>query len=351
MFMRTLILGLLSLQLWTAASFAATVTFRLELANNTIRLVLDPIVQPGVLFVWATPDLTSLMSTPALLFQTNTPLPGGLRLPVPADGGFVERGYFRAAHWAGQAPALVDIPAGDFLMGAPSSEAEQAAWEGPQTRVTITHAFKMGKFEVTQAQYQALMSNNPSYFSGISNRPVEQVGWTNAMDYCGRLTDAQRQARCLPSGWAYRLPTEAEWEYACRAGATTAFAYGPMLRSGMATFNGREEYDAAVGTVFNPAGVAAIQPSVVGGYAANAWGLFDMHGNVWEWCLDRWAYQLPGGSVTDPQGPDSGSDRVVREGCWYNDARICRSAYRTRGQPGYRGNEIGFRIVLAPVKP
>jgi formylglycine-generating enzyme required for sulfatase activity len=341
----------LSLQLLTPAGFASAVTLRLEAASNATCLVVGPISEPGALFVWAAPDLTSLMAAPTVMFQTNTPLRGELRLPAPAAGGFSKQGFFRGAHWAGQAPALVDIPAGTFLMGSPASEMERFDWEGPQTLVTLSHSFKMGKFELTQAEYQALMGENPSYYSGISNRPVEQVSWTNAMDYCRRLTDAQRLAGCLPPGWLYRLPTEAEWEYACRAGTTTAFAYGPALRSGMATFNGRDEYEAALGTVFNPAGAAAAQPSVVGGYAANAWGLLDVHGNVWEWCLDGWAYQLPGGSVTDPQGPDPGSNRVIRGGCWYNGGRVCRSAYRAQGDPGYCGNEVGFRVVLVPAWP
>lgn len=339
------------LHLMTAASFAATVPLRLELTSNAAFLVVSPVSAPGALFILAAPELTSLMTAPSMLLLTNTPLTNELWLPVPSAGGFSKQGFFRAAHWAGLAPALVDIPAGTFLMGAPPSEAERFVWDGPQTEVAITSSFKMGKFELTQAEYVVLMENNPSYFTGISNRPVEQVSWTNAMDYCARLTASQQLAGCLPAGWAYRLPTEAEWEYACRAGTSAAFAYGPALRSGMATFNGREEYDAAIGTEFNPAGVAAAKPSVVGEYAANAWGLFDLHGNVWEWCLDWWADQLPGGSLADPQGPGSGLDRVVRGGCWYNDGRICRSACRAQGDPGYRGNDLGFRVVLAPGRP
>ncbi len=335
----------------TTAGFAAGVTLGLELTTNATCLVVSPISEPGALFILAAPDLPALLATPAVLLLTNTPLTNELRLAVPTAGGFSKQGFFRAAHWAGQAPVLVNIPAGTFLMGAPASEAEHFAWEDPQTEVTITSSFKMGQFELTQAEYQAVMSNNPSYFSGVSNRPVEEVNWADAMDYCGQLTDSQRLAGCLPAGWAYRLPTEAEWEYACRAGTTTAFAYGPALRSGMATFDGLEEYDATLGTIFNPNGVAATRPSAVGAYTANAWGLFDMHGNVWEWCLDWWASQLPGGSVTDPEGPDSGVDRVVRGGCWYDDGRVCRSAYRAQADPGYRGNDIGFRVVLIPARP
>jgi len=270
-----------------------------------------------------------------------------LRLLVPPTGGFSAQGFFKAAHWAGQAPVLVGIPAGTFLMGTPPSEAERDVSEGPQTAVTITYSFKIGKFEITQAQYQAVMSNNPSYFAGVTNRPVEQVSWTNAMTYCARLTESQQMAGCLPAGWAYRLPTEAEWEYACRAGTTTAFAYGSALLSGMANFDGRYEYDATTGTTFNPIGVWLDRPAPVGGYAPNGWGLFDMHGNVYEWCLD-WFGTLPGGSVTDPQGPVSGSARVVRGGCYYSFGKVCRSGRRASGNPGYRGNDIGFRVVLAP---
>jgi len=214
-----LTVALVGLQLMTAASFAATVTLRLELTSNATFLVVSPISAPGALFILAAPELTSLMATPSMLLLTNTPLTNELRLPVPSAGGFSKQGFFRVAHWAGLAPALVDIPAGTFLMGAPPSEAERFVWDGPQTEVAITYSFKMGKFELTQAEYQALMGNNPSYFPGTSNRPVEQVSWTNAMGYCAQLTASQQFAGCLPAGWAYRLPTEAEWEYACRAAA------------------------------------------------------------------------------------------------------------------------------------
>jgi len=346
-----LALALVGLQLMTAATSAVTVTLRLELTTNGTSLVVSPISSPGALSILAAPELTSLIATPSLLLLTNTPFTNELRLPVPSAGGVSKQSFFRAAYWAGLAPDLVDIPSGNFVMGAPPSEAEASVWDGPQTAVTITYAFKMGKFELTQAEYLAVMDNNPSYFTGISNRPVEQVSWTNAMDYCARLTSSQRWAGCLPAGWAYRLPTEAEWEYACRAGTSTAFAYGPALRSGMATFNGQKEYDASVGTEYNSAGIVAPKPSVVGAYAPNAWGLFDMHGNVWEWCLDWWADQLPGGSVTDPPGPGLSLHRVIRGGCWYNAGSNCRSACRGSAVLDYRGNDLGFRVVLAPGRP
>ena len=263
----------------------------------------------------------------------------------------VWQGTLRLSCRCAQAPELADIPAGSFVMGSPSAEAQRTYWEGPQTTVTLIACFKMGKHPVTQGQYRALMSNNPSYFSGNSNRPVEQVNWDEAMEYCRRLTVCEQQSGCLPTGWAYRLPTEAEWEYACRAGTTTAFCYGSALRSGMANFYGRYEYEAPVGTIYNPAGMYLGMPTEVGSYAPNAWGLCDLHGNVWEWCLDRWTPSLPGGSVVNPAGPAAGSYRVLRGGCWYNDATYCRSAYRLSSQPSYRGNDVGFRVVLAPIQP
>jgi formylglycine-generating enzyme required for sulfatase activity/murein DD-endopeptidase MepM/ murein hydrolase activator NlpD len=260
----------------------------------------------------------------------------------------VSQGVVQLLGRASNAPALVDIPAGTFVMGSPASEAERFDCEGPQTIVTISHCFKMGKYAVTQAQYKSVAGSNPSYFSGVSNRPVEQVSWSDATNYCFQLTRLEQQAGFLPAGWAYRLPTEAEREYACRAGSTTAFYYGPALRSGVANFNGHYEYAATLGTVSNPNGIFLGMPVPVGGYVPNAWGLFDLHANVWEWCLDWWGSSLPGGSAVDPRGPAVGSDRVIRGGGWYNDATFCRSAFRLRSSPAYRGNDTGFRVVLAP---
>ena len=339
---------LLTVTAATLATSGSASGLPLHLDPGPTPIVVDPVSQQGSVFVFAAPDLPTLTAGPALLFQSNSPLPNGLRLAAPATIDFSQQGFFRAAFWPGLAPDLVDIPPGTFLMGTPADEPESYPWEKPQTVVTFTYGFKMGKYEVTQAEYQAVMGGNPSYFSGVTNRPVEQMTWASAMDYCARLTASQKAAGCLPAGWRYRLPTEAEWEYACRAGTTTAFGYGPALRSGMANFIGKQEYDAATGTVINTKGIDIDKPTIVGSYAPNAWGLYDMHGNLWEWCLDYWGDAPPGGNVVDPFGPVTGTDRVVRGGCWYTSARVCRSSYRGRGNPVFKGNETGFRIVLAP---
>ncbi len=340
------------LPLLPAATFdirAASVPLRVEVVGGAAELVVSPVAGPGALFVFAAPELSALVNRPVLLLQTNTPQTNELRLPLPSDGAFAARRFFTAAQWTGQAPPLVAIPAGTYVMGSPTTELGRFAWEGPQTTVTFTNSFHIGRYEVTQIEYRTMMTNrNPSYFSGVSNRPVEQVSWLDAMEYCRLLTATQRVAGCLAPGWAYRLPTAAEWEYAGRAGTTTPFHYGNELRTGMANFDGVYEWDATVGEIYNPAGVHLWQTAPVGGYAPNDWGLYDMHGNVWEWCLDWYAASLPGGSVVNPAGPATGTERVFRGGCWYNDGRFCRSAYRLRGLPTLRGNDLGFRVVLAP---
>ena len=332
-------------------SLAGSIPLRLEVHTGTAILAIPPLPQGGALFVLAAPDLLNLRANPKIILQTNTPLGAELTVPIPMADGLEQQACFRAVQWVGVAPALADIPAGTFLMGSSPAEVGQGSYDGPQTLVQISYAFRMGRYEITQGEYQALMGTNPSYYSGASNRPVEQVAWTNAVEYCNRLTASQRQAGCLPLGWSYRLPTEAEWEYACRAGTRSAFSYGDELRSGMANFNGRQEYNATNGTSFNPGGVAIDRPTFVGGFAPNAWGLFDMHGNLWEWCQDGWSYYLPGGSVTNPLVPATGTDRVVRGGCFYSDGRMCRSGSRVRGLAAYRGNDTGFRIVLVPPMP
>jgi formylglycine-generating enzyme required for sulfatase activity len=237
-------------------------------------------------------------------------------------------------------PGLAIIQPGTFQMG--SNAASGAPYFGnsveqPVHPVTISYPFWMGATEVTQAQYQALMGTNPSFSPGAT-RPVEQVSWFNAQAYCAALTAQQAALGNVPAGYQYRLPTEAEWEYACRAGTTTEFNVGSALFCNQARFGYSYHSNSSCG-------VSGHLP--VGSYPANAWGLFDMHGNVWEWCLDSFA-SYPAGAVTDPF-VTNGPYRVLRGGSWRSDSNSCRSANRGNGTPGYTDDNFGFRVVLAPV--
>ena len=230
---------------------------------------------------------------------------------------------------------FVWLSPGQFTMGSPANEMDRASDEGPQTQVTLSRGFLMGKHEVTQGEYLAVMGSNPSNFKGDNNRPVETVSWNDAINYCAKLTELERAAGRLPAGYVYRLPTEAEWEYAARTGTTTRFSYGDD--TGYIKLGDYAWYF----------GNGADTTHSVGQKLANAWGLYDMHGNVWESCLD-WYGSYPGGSLTDPRGPATGSGRVIRGGGWLNGAGYCRAAFRDYGDTGDWRDFIGFRVVLAP---
>ena len=258
---------------------------------------------------------------------------------------------------AGPPPAslnMVAIAPGTFQRGS-GVFAMQNWWthnELPVHAVTITQPFWMGKYEVTQAEYVALMGSNPSFFQGswapgAENRPVETLTWTSAVHYCGALTVQEAAAGRLPSGYEYRLPTEAEWEYCCRAGTTTEWSAVGGLSCVVANI-----LDENLPAYCVPGYPYGGQTTVVGAYAANAWGLHDMHGNVREWCLDSWdeSANYPAGAVSDPL-ERSGSFRVVRGGCWFYDSMDCRSAYRWRFDPVEVCSIQGFRVVCAPVIP
>jgi formylglycine-generating enzyme required for sulfatase activity len=201
----------------------------------------------------------------------------------------------------------------------------------------------MCKYETTQAEYLSVMGRNPSKDDGDNNCPVEHVTWGEATNYCARLTLRERGAGRLPAGFIYRLPTEAEWEYACRAGTTTAMAFGNSLSSTQANFNGNYPYGGAA------KGPYLGKTTKVGSYEPNAWGLYDMHGNVWEYCLD-WYGTNHSGIVTDPLGPKTGSERVVRGGSGGSIGAVCRSATRSDSWPEGASSGVGFRLVLAPVQ-
>ena len=238
---------------------------------------------------------------------------------------------------AGPDPArFALIQPGTFTMGSPPTEVDRGLNEEPQTSVTVTRSFWMGRFEVTQAEYQAVVHANPSRWTNTVDEPVENVSWRNATNYCFLLTESERGAGRLPDGHVYRLPTEAEWEYACRAGTTTRFSHGDDLGY------------VALGLYawFEPN--ASYRHHPVGTRQPNPWGLYDLSGNVGEWCGDFYFGLLPGGSVTDPTGPaSSSSGRVIRGGSCYSPGDACRPAYRSFVHENYVDSTVGFRVVLA----
>ena len=201
---------------------------------------------------------------------------------------------------------MIFCPPGTFTMGSPANEPGRGGDETPHT-VTLTHGFYLGKYEVTQAQYQTVMNGNseglgadPSQYKG-SNRPVEKVSWEDAQVFLAQLNAIEQTAGRLPAGWEYALPTEAQWEYACRAGTSTIYSWGNDINSSRANYN----WDGGAHD-----GNDSKQTVEIGQFSANPWGFFDMHGNVWEWVHD-WKANYPGGALTDPVGPASGSYRVL----------------------------------------
>jgi len=292
---------------------------------------------------------TNLAAPVAWTPLTNFTLAGGLLTATDPGAATNRQRFYRA---------LVVVPtnmlwvrAGTFVMGSPTNEAERNVNE-LRHAVTLTKSFFIGKFAVTQSNYLSLIGTNPSYYTPANtftadlNRPVEQVSWADATNYCFKLTQREQAAGRIFTNWLYRLPTESEWEYACRAGTANAFYFGTNLASGMANFNGQYEYW-STGTVFNASGVFLGRTVAVGGYPPNALGLYDMAGNVWEWCQD-WFGSYPTNAVTDPQGATNGSSRVFRGGSLNALGTECRSAKRNSASPSTAVNTIGFRVVLAP---
>ena len=214
-------------------------------------------------------------------------------------------------------------------MGTPKDE-DNRHYDETLHKVTLTQPFLIGKYPVTQTQWQAVMGNNPSYFQG-DNLPVEKVSWGDTQEFCARVRKK--------TGQVVRLPTEAQWEYSCRAGTSTSFHFGQELNGTQANCHGDYPY----GTPQKGPNLGKTSP--VGSYPANAWGLYDMHGNVWEYCQD-WYAAYPKQSVTDPRGPEVGSDCLFRGGCWNGGAAFCRSANRLRDVPSFRGIRRGFRLLL-----
>ena len=248
----------------------------------------------------------------------------------------------------GVAITMVTIPAGSFLMGSPEDEPERSDAEGPQHEVTLG-SFLMAQTPITQAQWRAVagwqkvgrdLKPDPSKFKG-ANRPVEQVSWFDALEFCRRLN--QR------TGQRYGLPSEAQWEYACRAGSTTPFHFGATLTPELANYDGNYCYGNG------PKGTYRKQTIDVASFPANGWGLHDMHGNVWEWCQDHWhdSYNFAPGDDQPWLIPAAAADepRLLRGGSWFSYPGDCRSAYRIRLRPGSADRNVGFRVVCLPQDP
>lgn len=265
---------------------------------------------------------------------------------------------------------MVLIPGGSFLMGSPDDELERSNSEGPQHLVTVPPFF-MGRYPVTQAQWKVVatwpqinceLTAKPSHFQG-DRRPVEQVSWHDAVEFCDRLS--------AHTGRDYRLPTETEWEYACRAspiqtsgtpgsgevrraGTTTPFHFGETITTDLANYDGTDAADGAWSGSYGrgPKGIYRQETTEVGSFPANAFGLCDMHGNVWEWCLDHWHGNYEGAPVDGSAWTDNGAKadaaRVLRGGSWISYPRYCRSACRFNFLPGLRNDYIGFRVVCVP---
>ncbi|MFN6175205.1 MAG: SUMF1/EgtB/PvdO family nonheme iron enzyme [Dolichospermum sp.] len=239
--------------------------------------------------------------------------------------------YFTEDLGNGVTLEMVEIPGGTFIMGSPASEAERASDEGPQRQVTVP-SFYMGKYELTQAQYQAIMGTNPSYFKG-NNRPVESVSWDDAVEFCKKLSQKTQKN--------YRLPSEAEWEYACRARTTTPFYFGESITPELVNYEGSYPYASA------SKGQYRGQTTDVGTFPPNAFGLYDMHGNVWEWCQDDYQENYIN-APTDGSAWNSRSSsyaRLLRGGSWDSFARYCRAAIRLRNSRDARDFNYGFRVV------
>jgi formylglycine-generating enzyme required for sulfatase activity len=240
---------------------------------------------------------------------------------------------------------MVLIHGGTFIMGSPENEIDRDDDE-PQHKVTVS-SFYMGRTEVNQKDYKEVMGINPSSFKG-DNLPVEGVTWFNAIEFCNRLSDLEGLTPAYTvkgtnvtwdrSADGYRLPTGAEWEYACRAGTQTPFSTGNNITTKQANYDGFPYNN-------NPKGTIRDRTVEVKSFAPNAWGLYNMHGNVWEWCWDLYGEYASGDQI-DPVGASSGSERIVRGGGWRVHAQYLRSANRYKVSPSHASNGLGFRLVL-----
>jgi len=243
---------------------------------------------------------------------------------------------------------LIYVPAGEFDMGSPGGEEARDADEDLH-RARVNDPFYLGIYEVTQAEYQQVMGKNPSscsptgatrYTAADTSRfPVESVSCQDAVEFCRRLSELADEKL---ANRTYRLPIEAEWEFACRAGKMTPFHFGSTLNGQQANCNGQYPYGTGI------KGPYLARPTTVGSYTPNAFGLYDMHGNVWEWCADAYGDYQVGSPTDDPKGPETDSNRVLRGGGWSFRSQYCRSAFRDRYSPLGRISYLGFRVARSP---
>lgn len=227
---------------------------------------------------------------------------------------------------------FVWIPPGVFMMGSPEDETGRMKDETPH-QVTLTKGFYMGIYTITQEDWLAVMGTNPSKFQGEKRLPVEQVSWNDCHAFIAKLKEKDSDKK------RYRLPTEAEWEYACRAGTTTPYYFGKSISVDQANYNGGYVYGDG------KQGVYREKTLPVGSFAANPWGLYDMCGNVAQWCDDLYVENLPKGPVTDPKGMTGGS-KALRGGSWIDCPKECRSAFRGGSEPARKHSLVGFRLCF-----
>ena len=313
----------LNLQMYAGLSITGTVG-----TVCSIQYISD-LAQTNNPSAWRSLEFLQLPTSPYLWTDKSRPATGrrfyrAMVIPMPAS--------------------MVFIPPGTFRMGSPADEVGRYDWEGPQTEVTISHGFFMAKCEVTQGEYLSMTGTNPSWFQPPNTawdprRPVEQVTWFDATNYCGLITQRDRALGRISTNTVYRLPTEAEWEYACRGWTSTRFSHGD---------------DPGYASLTNCAWCVDNSGSTshtVGQKLPNLWGLYDMHGNVWEWCQGWGDYYYGGGIALDPPGAVTGSTRAKRGGGWASTASDCRSAMRGNSEPANTDTTGGFRVVLAPGEP
>jgi formylglycine-generating enzyme len=278
--------------------------------------------------------------------------PAGTKAPLEHDDSPTAPGHTFLGSKAGDEREVAGVklcwcPAGRFVIGSPKDEPERRPGED-QVEVTLTRGFWIGKYEVTQGQWKRVAGPFPGELTAGAGDdfPVYAVNFAEAEDFCRKLTGQARASGDLPDGWEFRLPTEAQWEYACRAGTTTATSFGDQLSSKQANFQGKPYNGAEDGPSLKRA-------APVGSYPPNPWGLHDVHGNVFEWCRDWYHAKLPGGADPDLYWERAAAtvnrtgsvSRVRRGGCWADEGWPCRSAFRVRFEPERRSDHIGFRVV------